>query len=51
MDYIDANLSGELFIPLSAISGIQLGIGINHTLSPFVSLSYSGGLYPMQLSE
>lgn len=51
MDYIDANLSAELFVPVNAFSGFQLGIGVNHELSPFVSLSYSGGLYPMQISK
>jgi hypothetical protein len=51
MDYIDANLAAEVFVPVNAFSGLQFGIGINHELSPFVSLSYSGGLYPMQISQ
>jgi len=47
MDYAQASLKSELFIPFSAVGGLQVGVGVNHNIEPLFSIAYSGGVYPL----
>jgi|SRR6056297_3447381 len=47
LDYAQASLKGELFIPFSAVGGIQLGVGVDHDIQPLFTIAYSGGIYPL----
>ena len=47
-EYVEAAVKGEVFIPFSAVGGLQIGIGVNHNIEPLFSISYSGGVYPLQ---
>ncbi len=47
LDYAEASIKGELFIPFSAVGGIQIGVGINHDIKPLFTIAYSGGVYPL----
>ena len=47
LDYVDASAKAEVFVPVSSISGIQLGVGVQYGWKPFFCLSYSAGVYPL----
>jgi len=48
LDYMEAAVKGEVFIPFSAVGGLQIGFGVNHHIEPLFSIAYSGGVYPLQ---
>lgn len=48
-DYVEAAVKGEIFIPFSAIGGIQLGFGVNHDVDMIFSIAYTGGIYPLMI--
>ena len=43
----DLSLRCEVLIPVNALGGLQIGLGINKDLHLLFSLSYSTGLYPL----
>lgn len=51
IDYVEAALKGEIYIPISAIGGIQLGFGVNHDADMVLSIAYTGGIYPLIIDQ
>ncbi len=43
----DLSLRCEVLIPVNALGGLQIGLGINKDLHLLLSFSYSTGLYPL----
>lgn len=48
LDYVETAVKGKIFIPFSAVGGLQIGFGVNHNIEPLFSIAYSGGVYPLQ---
>jgi hypothetical protein len=48
LDYVETAVKGKIFIPFSAVGGLQIGLGVNHNIEPLFSIAYSGGVYPLQ---
>ncbi len=51
LDFVEAAIKGEVYIPFSAVGGLQVGIGLNHNVEPLFSIAYSGGVYPLQTKK
>jgi len=51
LDFVEAAIKGEIYIPFSAVGGLQVGIGLNHNIEPLFSIAYSGGIYPLQTKK
>jgi len=51
LDYVDASIKGSFYIPFSAVGGLQIGLGINHNIQPSFVLAYTGGIYPLIVTQ
>ncbi|HPF17093.1 MAG TPA: hypothetical protein P5107_00030 [Thermotogota bacterium] len=51
LDYMDASIKGSMYIPFSAVGGLQIGLGINHNIQPSLIIAYTGGIYPLIMTQ